>query len=313
MGGLEAEERPLAGVADDGSLMIIKGKRTKRPRTPSACGGGSITAASSSSTSGGSGGGDCDLYPSSSSGTMLESTEEKDMAYCLILLAQGPRRQRDEDQADAKMESDEFSGSSKKFSEVATTGGASSRAGFYVYECKTCSRTFPSFQALGGHRASHKKPRPAEDPKKSPTEPNSDEDEEVGQFRKITISPPLSSSIPNFPSKLLQASKPKIHECSICGSEFSSGQALGGHMRRHRAVAAPPTTSGHATMIDSVITDHYSHGPRIVGENTSRPGAVLSLDLNLPAPEDDPKFQFAPAPAQKPLLFSGPALVDCHY
>ncbi|RZC93255.1 hypothetical protein C5167_030374 [Papaver somniferum] len=28
-----------------------------------------------------------------------------------------------------------------------------------LYECKTCNKQFPSFQALGGHRASHKKPR----------------------------------------------------------------------------------------------------------------------------------------------------------
>ncbi|KAE9611607.1 putative transcription factor C2H2 family [Lupinus albus] len=26
-----------------------------------------------------------------------------------------------------------------------------------VFECKTCNRKFQSFQALGGHRASHKK------------------------------------------------------------------------------------------------------------------------------------------------------------
>lgn len=64
-----------------------------------------------------------------------------------------------------------------------------------VFECKTCNRQFPSFQALGGHRASHKKPRLAGD------------------------------------GSLL---KPKMHECSICGLEFAVGQALGGHMRRHR-------------------------------------------------------------------------------
>ncbi|XP_031112205.1 zinc finger protein ZAT12-like [Ipomoea triloba] len=28
-----------------------------------------------------------------------------------------------------------------------------------VYECKTCRKKFHSFQALGGHRASHKRPR----------------------------------------------------------------------------------------------------------------------------------------------------------
>ncbi|KAG6437565.1 hypothetical protein SASPL_102484 [Salvia splendens] len=68
-----------------------------------------------------------------------------------------------------------------------------------VFECKTCNRQFPSFQALGGHRASHKKPRLAAD------------------YREA--SPP----------------KPKTHECAICGLEFPIGQALGGHMRRHRS------------------------------------------------------------------------------
>jgi hypothetical protein len=27
-----------------------------------------------------------------------------------------------------------------------------------------------------------------------------------------------------------------MHECSICGQRFSLGQALGGHMRRHKAI-----------------------------------------------------------------------------
>ncbi|KAK4784379.1 hypothetical protein SAY86_018747 [Trapa natans] len=32
-----------------------------------------------------------------------------------------------------------------------------------TFTCKTCNRAFPSFQALGGHRASHKRPRMAAD------------------------------------------------------------------------------------------------------------------------------------------------------
>ncbi|KAJ3680829.1 hypothetical protein LUZ60_015318 [Juncus effusus] len=82
-----------------------------------------------------------------------------------------------------------------------------------VFECKTCNRQFPSFQALGGHRASHKKPR------------------HVGSEGVNVAAEP---------------SKPRVHECSICGLEFSIGQALGGHMRRHRA-------NGEAKRVDPLL------------------------------------------------------------
>ncbi|BAT95391.1 hypothetical protein LR48_Vigan02g141900 [Vigna angularis] len=69
------------------------------------------------------------------------------------------------------------------------------------FECRTCNRKFSSFQALGGHRASHKTPK-----------------QDVKEEEKI----------------LRLGNKTKKHECSICGKKFSLGQALGGHMKRHR-------------------------------------------------------------------------------
>lgn len=73
------------------------------------------------------------------------------------------------------------------------------------FKCKTCNRRFSSFQALGGHRASHKKP-------------------------KLMVSDlSCHHELPN------QTMKPKMHPCPICGLEFAIGQALGGHMRKHRS------------------------------------------------------------------------------
>ncbi|XP_048552578.1 zinc finger protein ZAT12-like [Triticum urartu] len=100
-----------------------------------------------------------------------------------------------------------------------------------AFVCKTCDRVFPSFQALGGHRASHKKPR-------------LDGDGDL---------------------------KPKMHGCSVCGLEFAVGQALGGHMRRHRAMLAggrgvatsPPATTINKPVVGSkrVLWLDLNHPP----------------------------------------------------
>ncbi|KAI3461365.1 hypothetical protein Pfo_018028 [Paulownia fortunei] len=272
--------------------MIVKGKRTKRPR-PS----------SSTSSSGGGGGGE--FYnslvssPTTSSGISTSTEEDEDMANCLILLARGSSPP----QVEEGIKAAENKFSSRKFTEMATT--TNGKVGIYVYECKTCNRTFPSFQALGGHRASHKKPKPTttdNDQKKSPPPPPDDQEEEEGQFTRFnTITPPPSTQLPNKSCHNDQ-NKPKIHECSICGSEFASGQALGGHMRRHRPAPSASTRTG--TSIDN---DSSSHD---VGE---KPRNMLALDLNLPAPPEDDKFHQFPPKQQPHLVFSAASLVDCHY
>lgn len=310
---MSSEELVVASCNND-ATNIAKGKRTKRrlrPLSPYAVVAATTitavttTAAMTSSCSSASGGG------GSLSSTTSEE-EEEDMANCLILLAQG-RGGRD------PHHHKELCG------EVKTEKSSTKNVDFYVYECKTCNRTFPSFQALGGHRASHKKPKLDEKKSSSslsPSPPSS-----------LLPPPPASSQLFNFeeakesnmkivtPSVSLQlgcgntrgglnfhGNKSKIHECSICGAEFTSGQALGGHMRRHRASTNNNIIVNNSNNIVQTTTNS-DDGVQVKARN------VLELDLNLPAPEDDlrdSKFQF-PANKNSMMLSAAPALVGCHY
>ncbi|KAL6908023.1 hypothetical protein ACP4OV_002193 [Aristida adscensionis] len=79
-----------------------------------------------------------------------------------------------------------------------------------AFQCRTCGRRFATFQALGGHRTSHKRPR----------------------VRAAGLDLLLGAR----PGK--GAAAATAHRCHACGEVFPTGQALGGHMRRHRAEAA---------------------------------------------------------------------------
>ncbi|XLR41058.1 hypothetical protein S83_025718 [Arachis hypogaea] len=280
---------------------IAKGKRTKRHKPFSPCDVAAITSSSSSAND-----------SASFSSTTTFQDEEQDMANCLILLAQGKTggEETDDDEEDNKMRE-----KSRRISEVTTT--ATTKIGFYIYECKTCNRTFPSFQALGGHRASHKKPKVTSDDKKKPQpqpqpQPNTlalitnCDFEETKQVRVMTTSPPISLQLGYGGATNNNNGKPKIHECSICGSEFTSGQALGGHMRRHRTAVITTTSPQPTCDVPARL------------EVVKPPRNLLELDLNLPAPADDDhhhrdsQFQFSST--QKTMMLSAaPPLVDCHY
>ncbi|CAM0943273.1 unnamed protein product [Alopecurus aequalis] len=327
---------------------VVKRKRTKRPRhhPPVAAMAACSSASSSEST----------------------TTEEEDMAHCLILLAQGAAPpvvfdSRPSPPATALVlregslpppagpapasvvvatKTERYT--SRKYTEAATTADGV-RAGFYVYECKTCNKCFPTFQALGGHRASHKKPRIA----------GAADDENATAIAKPSKPPTMKTASPPRPMMTLTASPPppppqadaaldvttvlslnnnvtadaginnnnriRVHECSICGAEFASGQALGGHMRRHRPLHAPAdrATATPVTAITASAT-------------TKKDIINLELDLNMPAPSDEESVSHPPPPppATTPVVLglgpfdsgkkrlmltaaASPALVDCHY
>ena len=120
------------------------------------------------------------------------------------------------------------------------------------FECKTCNRKFSSFQAQGGHRASHKK-------------------------LKIDSEEAHKVNIHN--------NKPKIHVCSICGQEFKLGQALGGHMRRHRI-----NNEGFSS--SSINYQVIAKSSPVLKRSNSKRVMIMELDLNLTPLENDLKLLF---------------------
>ncbi|GJN22858.1 hypothetical protein PR202_gb10460 [Eleusine coracana subsp. coracana] len=98
---------------------------------------------------------------------------------------------------------------------------ATSGEGDFV--CKTCNRAFPTFQALGGHRTSHLRGR------------GHGLDLGVVGAKALKQHKQADSAAAQDNNKpAAAAARQQRHECHICGLGFEMGQALGGHMRRHR-------------------------------------------------------------------------------
>jgi hypothetical protein len=107
-------------------------------------------------------------------------SDDEYVALCLVMMARGVRGEVDD----------------------AVKGVAAPRKP-HGYECSVCGKVYASYQALGGHKTSHRKP-PAPPAQAAPA---GDEASAVAEAR--------------------------VHRCSLCDRTFPSGQALGGHKRLH--------------------------------------------------------------------------------
>lgn len=148
------------------------------------------------------------------------------------------------------------------------------------FECTICNKIFHSYQALGGHKASHNKTKensasrkessansPAAEVSPAPVDNSDDKLMKSCKIEMGSVDGPthLSGQKIEVNNELNKCKKQ--HECPICLKVFASGQALGGHKRSHLL----------ATNTRSLIV------PKLIPE-TRR-----FLDLNLPAPAEDHK------------------------
>ncbi|XP_008805550.3 zinc finger protein ZAT9-like [Phoenix dactylifera] len=83
------------------------------------------------------------------------------------------------------------------------------------YHCSSCNRSFSTHQALGGHRASHNK--------------NKNNSEEVVAMDGMEAD---AEELVDSKGAVPRAATAE-HQCTLCHASFPTGQALGGHMRRH--------------------------------------------------------------------------------
>ncbi|CAL9767075.1 unnamed protein product [Musa acuminata subsp. burmannicoides] len=140
-------------------------------------------------------------------------TEEEYLALCLLMLA------RD--------------GSGHRPPSLTSDSEAAPPPAKFQYKCSVCGKAFGSYQALGGHKTSHRKP--------------------TGGADEASVASTAASASGSSTAGAASGGG-RLHQCSVCLKTFPSGQALGGHKRRHyegslgsSAAAVVPATSEGAS------------------------------------------------------------------
>ncbi|CAN0902510.1 Zinc finger protein ZAT9 [Linum grandiflorum] len=109
-----------------------------------------------------------------------------------------------------------------------------------VYKCNKCPKRFGSYQALGGHHASHSKNSAS----KLATDEGEDNDDDDEDYKG-------DEDDEDYDDEEKNVVKKKEFKCPFCPRVFWSGQALGGHKKVHNSYhKMSSTTSSRRPMID---------------------------------------------------------------
>ncbi|KAL5844714.1 hypothetical protein ACOSQ4_010672 [Xanthoceras sorbifolium] len=201
-------------------------------------------------------------------------TEEEYLALCLIMLARG-------NTSNGVAENTASTSSQRHKSPSpapppAPPAPATTSEQKLIFKCSVCNKAFSSYQALGGHKASHRKGSGG-----------------VGGDDQSTATTTMATALPNPTGR--------THECSICHKTFPTGQALGGHKRCHYEGGEKSGVTSSEGVGSSTTHSQVSH---------------RDFDLNIPVlPEFSTAFFFSgddevesPLPGKKPRLFMTPKI-----
>ncbi|KAL3621082.1 ZINC FINGER protein [Castilleja foliolosa] len=127
-------------------------------------------------------------------------SEDEYLAACLVMLARSGAAAVEDNYKPIKV-----TANADVTRDVTAVREASPVSAAGSYKCSVCGKAFTSYQALGGHKASHR------------------------------AKPPTTTDDGGSAANYVLALNPsgRVHECSVCHKAFPTGQALGGHKRRH--------------------------------------------------------------------------------
>ncbi|XP_058113068.1 zinc finger protein ZAT4-like [Magnolia sinica] len=132
------------------------------------------------------------------------------------------------------------------------------------YYCSTCNKSFSTHQALGGHRASHKKGK-------------NDVGGDLEYDGNTIIAADYSGGSPRSHDQLPKPAA-SLHQCKICDKSFPSGQALGGHQRCHWSGHPEPPASSITSQDDETKAGRRSAA--LQDDGTKSGHRILEFDLN---------------------------------
>lgn len=157
--------------------------------------------------------------------SVSDTFTEEDAAMCLLMLSRGKwENLKEEVQHKGKEEGDH----SLRRNHTRTRPPAK-------FRCQTCKKAFPSYQALGGHRANHKKTK--NQLRKEDLEDGNDSGSVRGRGH--------GHGHGRF--------EQRVYECPFCFKVFESGQALGGHKKAHFSNLGNARSSSEVRFGDNLI------------------------------------------------------------
>ncbi|XP_017699489.1 zinc finger protein ZAT9-like [Phoenix dactylifera] len=146
------------------------------------------------------------------------------------------------------------------------------------YRCRICGKSFSTHQALGGHMASHNK-----------SKNNSEEGDGTEDSNLAHADEELADS-----NTLVPGTATTEHRCKTCQAAFPTGQALGGHKRKHwngpamaSATVAPPPPAPSSESVKEANNVPSPSAPSSESVKEAN-NVLLGIDLNeMPMLEDE--------------------------